>query len=293
MTHLGFPGGILVKNLPASAGDAIEKSSIPGLGRCPGGGHGNPLQYSCLENPMDREAWWAAVQGVAKSRTQLSTAQLQLLDSAGPSLSPSKPHFSSLLGRPLPPSTGGWQRGSSQRQPQNPRVESVSEFHAQAGISAEQEHRGGSWAPPHCPATPKELDFPAPQHPCSPLEAWGQPCRHGNSRRKRAAGERDVRAGWGAGPEEQGGERPVPEKMSSRDPMPTLALGPGLPLTTAGCHMSWRPAAPREDSFCLWPSALQSQSPVMTMYQVNSFSVNNKEYMQMFSQLLTAFQKHP
>ena len=46
---------------------------IPGSGRCPGGGHGNPLQYSCLENPMDR-AWWATVHGVAKSRTQLSTA---------------------------------------------------------------------------------------------------------------------------------------------------------------------------------------------------------------------------
>ena len=69
-----------------------------------------------------------------------------------------------------------------------------------------------------------------PQHPCSPLEAWGQPCRHGNSRRKRAAGERDVRAGVsrGAGLAEEGGERPVPEKMSSRDPLPALALGPGL-----------------------------------------------------------------
>ena len=48
----GFPGGIVVKNLPANAGDA---GSIPGLGRSPGGGHGNQLQYSCLENPMDRE----------------------------------------------------------------------------------------------------------------------------------------------------------------------------------------------------------------------------------------------
>ena len=45
---------------------------IPGLGRCPGEGNGNPLQYYCLENPMDRGAWWAAVHGVAKSRTQLS-----------------------------------------------------------------------------------------------------------------------------------------------------------------------------------------------------------------------------
>ena len=49
---MGFPGGSVVKNLPANAGDA---SSTPGLGRCSGGGNGNPLQYSCLGNPMDRE----------------------------------------------------------------------------------------------------------------------------------------------------------------------------------------------------------------------------------------------
>ena len=49
-----------------------DTGSIPGSGRSPGGGHGNPLQYSCLENPMDREAWWATVHGVAKSRTQLT-----------------------------------------------------------------------------------------------------------------------------------------------------------------------------------------------------------------------------
>ena len=66
---LGFPGSSVVKNLPANAGDV---GSIPGLGRSLGGGHGNPLQDSCLENPMDRGAWWATVHGVAKSRTQLS-----------------------------------------------------------------------------------------------------------------------------------------------------------------------------------------------------------------------------
>ena len=48
---------LVVKNLPANAGDVIDAGSIPGLGRSPGGGHGNPLQYSCLENPMDRGAW--------------------------------------------------------------------------------------------------------------------------------------------------------------------------------------------------------------------------------------------
>ena len=61
----------MVKNPPASAGDIRDADSIPGLGRSPGGGNGNPLQYSCLENSMDRGAWWAAVCRVAKSWTQL------------------------------------------------------------------------------------------------------------------------------------------------------------------------------------------------------------------------------
>ena len=56
----------MVKKLPANAGDL---SLIPGLGRSPGGGNSNPLQYSYLENSMDRRAWWATVHGVAKSRT--------------------------------------------------------------------------------------------------------------------------------------------------------------------------------------------------------------------------------
>ena len=59
----------MVENLPANAGDT---GLIPGLGRPLREGNGNPLQYSCLENPMDREAWQATVHGVAKSRTQLS-----------------------------------------------------------------------------------------------------------------------------------------------------------------------------------------------------------------------------
>ena len=61
-----------VKNLSANAGDARDAGLIPGLGRAPGGGHGNPLQYSCLENPMDRGAWRAAAHGVAKSGTRLT-----------------------------------------------------------------------------------------------------------------------------------------------------------------------------------------------------------------------------
>ena len=55
-----------VKNLPANAGDSGNLGSIPGLGRSPGGGNGNPLKYSCLKNPMDREAWEATAHKVAK-----------------------------------------------------------------------------------------------------------------------------------------------------------------------------------------------------------------------------------
>ena len=62
---------LVVKNPPANAGDIRDMDSIPGLGRSPGGGHGNLLQYSCLENPMDRAAWWVTIHGVTKSRTQL------------------------------------------------------------------------------------------------------------------------------------------------------------------------------------------------------------------------------
>ena len=61
----------MVKNLPANAGATGDLGSIPGLGRSPGGWHGNLLQYSCLENPMDRGGWWATVHRVAKSQTQM------------------------------------------------------------------------------------------------------------------------------------------------------------------------------------------------------------------------------
>ena len=66
-TGKGFPGGAAVKNPPANAGDTGDVGLIPGLGRSPGGGNGNPLQYSCLENSMDRGAWWVTVHGVTKS----------------------------------------------------------------------------------------------------------------------------------------------------------------------------------------------------------------------------------
>ena len=64
---------LVIKNLPANAGDIRDAGLIPESGRSPGGGHGNPLQYSCLENLMDRGTWWATVHRVTQSQTQLST----------------------------------------------------------------------------------------------------------------------------------------------------------------------------------------------------------------------------
>ena len=65
---VGLPGGSVGKESACNEGDL---GSIPGSGRSPGGGHGNPLQYSCLENPMDRGAWWAIVHKIAQNRTRL------------------------------------------------------------------------------------------------------------------------------------------------------------------------------------------------------------------------------
>jgi len=64
---------LVIKNLPATARDVRDMSSIPGLGRCPGEGHGNLLQYSCLENPMDRGTWWATVHRLQRFRPDLPT----------------------------------------------------------------------------------------------------------------------------------------------------------------------------------------------------------------------------
>ena len=67
--YMGFTGSSAVKDLPANAGDTRDMGLIPGQGRSPGVGNDNPLQYSSLENFMDRGAWWATVHGVAKRQT--------------------------------------------------------------------------------------------------------------------------------------------------------------------------------------------------------------------------------
>ena len=68
----------MVKNPPANAGDIRDVDLISWSGRSPGGRHGNPLQYSCLENSMDKGAWWATVHSVAKSQTWLSSHALEM-----------------------------------------------------------------------------------------------------------------------------------------------------------------------------------------------------------------------
>ena len=72
MKEWGSQVAPVVKSLAASAGDVRETGLIPGWGRSPGGGHGNPFQHSCLENPMHRGAWWSPTHGIAKRLTPLS-----------------------------------------------------------------------------------------------------------------------------------------------------------------------------------------------------------------------------
>ena len=73
MKNNGFPGGTVVKKSSARAGHARDVGLIPGLERSPGRRNSNPLQCSCLQNPMDRGAWWTTVHGVSESWTRLST----------------------------------------------------------------------------------------------------------------------------------------------------------------------------------------------------------------------------
>ena len=76
---MGFPGASMVKNLPAKAGDVGDTGSILGPEKSPGGGNGNPLQYSCLENPMDRGPWQATVHGVSKSWAELKQLTIHIM----------------------------------------------------------------------------------------------------------------------------------------------------------------------------------------------------------------------
>ena len=84
LTDGGFPGGVVVINPPANAEDTRDTSSVPGSGRSPGGGNGSLLQYSCLENSMDRAAWWATVHGIPKSLTGLSARTRTQIEQESP-----------------------------------------------------------------------------------------------------------------------------------------------------------------------------------------------------------------
>ena len=87
----GFPGGTMRENLPANTEDAGDMNLIPGLGRSPGEWNGCPLQYPCLEKSTDRGTWWATVNGVTKSWTQLSTHARIFMKSTG--------HINSVLSK--------------------------------------------------------------------------------------------------------------------------------------------------------------------------------------------------
>ena len=119
-SHKGFSGGSVVKNPPA---DARDLGSIPGSGRSPGGGHGNPLQCSCLENPMDRGAWRAAVYGVTK-QTKPHPAASPVRSAAMWSV---RPLLSSAPTRALQKeggsAVGGPQVGEGRQRPGEPSVE--------------------------------------------------------------------------------------------------------------------------------------------------------------------------
>ena len=92
----------MVQNLSCDAGDVRDKRLIPGLERFSRGGHGNPLQCSCLENPMDREAWWAVVYGVAQSQTPLKRLSMYACIGEG---SGNPPQYSCLKN---PRDRGAW-----------------------------------------------------------------------------------------------------------------------------------------------------------------------------------------
>ena len=97
----------MVKNLPANAGDVRDMGSTPGLGRSPGEGHGNPLQYSCLENPVDQGAWWTTVHRAAKSWAQLNQLSVHTRARAHTHTHTHTEAMQSTT-HPTPPPTNNW-----------------------------------------------------------------------------------------------------------------------------------------------------------------------------------------
>ena len=108
----GFPGGSVLENLPASAGDSGDVGSIPGSGRVPREGNGNPLPYSCLEDPMDRGTWRATVHGVTK--------ELDLTEHIGSQVSSSKNKICKYIDIYLATLHGLWDLSSPTRDRTNP-----------------------------------------------------------------------------------------------------------------------------------------------------------------------------
>ena len=88
---------LVVKNLPANAGDARDAGLTPESGRSPRGGNGTPLQYSCVNNPMDRRAWKATVHGVSKSWTQLSNSTKTTIGCVGNTNNKHRSHFQKFI----------------------------------------------------------------------------------------------------------------------------------------------------------------------------------------------------
>ena len=153
---LGFPGGSVVNNLPASAGDM---NLIPGLGRSPGEGNGNSLQYSCLENPMDRGACWATGCGVMRVGHYWATKQHQR-----------QQHISSLPQPPCPPKPT-----KSQHDPEDALVQRFQKCHvtlASERAAAELMTLSNKLCPTLLPAWSRESGSAVMKCPVQEINLW-------------------------------------------------------------------------------------------------------------------------
>ena len=108
---MDFPGCSVVKNLPAKVGDMGDTGSIPGSEISPGEGHGSPLQFSCLENPMDREAWWATIHGVTRVGHNLATEHACMRYVIWPLIPWARNYMSEQVKQTSPPSWSLWSMG--------------------------------------------------------------------------------------------------------------------------------------------------------------------------------------